>query len=84
MHVWLRWAYEQGDCIVVNNFNERRLRENLEIFDWELTTADCREISALPEFRGCLYSRLPNGMSMKGIKIKTQGHGEDMETFRCM
>jgi diketogulonate reductase-like aldo/keto reductase len=28
------------------------MRENLEIFDWELTDADRQEISALPEFRG--------------------------------
>uniref|UniRef100_A0A0E0M516 NADP-dependent oxidoreductase domain-containing protein n=1 Tax=Oryza punctata TaxID=4537 RepID=A0A0E0M516_ORYPU len=51
--VCLRWLYEQGDCVIVKSFNERRLRENLEIFDWELTDADRKEISALPEFRGC-------------------------------
>ncbi|KAF0929141.1 hypothetical protein E2562_016380 [Oryza meyeriana var. granulata] len=51
--VCLRWAYEQGDCVIVKSFNERRLRENLEIFDWELTDADRQEISTLPEWRGC-------------------------------
>ncbi|XP_052134970.1 deoxymugineic acid synthase 1-D-like [Oryza glaberrima] len=50
--VCLRWLHEQGDCIIVKSFNERRMRENLEIFDWELTDADRQEISALPEFRG--------------------------------
>uniref|UniRef100_A0A0E0B765 NADP-dependent oxidoreductase domain-containing protein n=1 Tax=Oryza glumipatula TaxID=40148 RepID=A0A0E0B765_9ORYZ len=40
--VCLRWLHEQGDCIIVKSFNERRLRENLEIFDWELTDADRR------------------------------------------
>lgn len=46
--------YEQGDCIIVKSFNERRLRENLGIFDWELTDVDHHKISTLPESRGCL------------------------------
>lgn len=48
------WVYEQGDCIIVKSFNERRLRENLGIFDWELTDVDHHKISTLPESRGCL------------------------------
>uniref|UniRef100_J3N0L4 NADP-dependent oxidoreductase domain-containing protein n=1 Tax=Oryza brachyantha TaxID=4533 RepID=J3N0L4_ORYBR len=51
--VCLRWVYEQGDCVIVKSFNERRLRENLEIFDWELTDGDRQAISGLPEWRGC-------------------------------
>ncbi|KAL5225221.1 hypothetical protein ABZP36_011860 [Zizania latifolia] len=50
--VCLRWVYEQGDCIIVKSFNERRMQENLGIFDWELTDADRYKISAIPESRG--------------------------------
>uniref|UniRef100_A0A0E0B764 NADP-dependent oxidoreductase domain-containing protein n=1 Tax=Oryza glumipatula TaxID=40148 RepID=A0A0E0B764_9ORYZ len=52
--VCLRWVYEQGNCIIVKSFNERRLRENLGIFDWELTDVDHQKISTLLESRGCL------------------------------
>ncbi|CAN6305647.1 unnamed protein product [Urochloa humidicola] len=50
--VCIRWAYEQGDCVIIKSFNEGRMRENLDIFDWELTDDDRRKISELPESRG--------------------------------
>nr|ABB46620.2 aldo/keto reductase, putative [Oryza sativa Japonica Group] len=46
-------ALERGKT-VAQSFNERRLRENLGIFDWELTDVDHHKISTLPESRGCL------------------------------
>ncbi|BAF25959.1 Os10g0113900 [Oryza sativa Japonica Group] len=52
--VCLRWVYEQGDCVIVKSFNKSRLRENLGIFDWELTNDDRHKISTLPEWRGTL------------------------------
>jgi diketogulonate reductase-like aldo/keto reductase len=45
-------VYEQGDCVIAKSFNEQRMRENLDIFGWELTENDIRMISALPESRG--------------------------------
>ncbi|KAF8689316.1 hypothetical protein HU200_042113 [Digitaria exilis] len=50
--VCIRWVYEQGDVVIVKSFNERRMQENLEIFDWELTDLDRHKISELPESRG--------------------------------
>ncbi|CAL4932670.1 unnamed protein product [Urochloa decumbens] len=50
--VCIRWVYEQGDCVITKSFNESRMRENLDIFDWELTDDDRRKISDLPESRG--------------------------------
>lgn len=50
--VCIRWVYEQGDCVITKSFNERRMRENLDIFDWELTDDDRRKINTLPESRG--------------------------------
>ncbi|GJN20330.1 hypothetical protein PR202_gb07696 [Eleusine coracana subsp. coracana] len=53
--VCMKWIYEMGDCIIVKSFNERRMRENLDIFNWELSDEDHDKISELPEARG-LYS----------------------------
>ncbi|TVU31415.1 hypothetical protein EJB05_23099, partial [Eragrostis curvula] len=50
--VCIRWVYEQGDCVIVKSFNERRMRENLDIFDWELADEDRCKINDLPESRG--------------------------------
>ncbi|KAL6641570.1 hypothetical protein ACP70R_019751 [Stipagrostis hirtigluma subsp. patula] len=50
--VCIRWVYEQGDCVITKSFNESRMRENLDIFDWELTDDDHHKISCLPESRG--------------------------------
>ncbi|KAL6641571.1 hypothetical protein ACP70R_019752 [Stipagrostis hirtigluma subsp. patula] len=50
--VCIRWVYEQGDCVITKSFNETRMRENLGIFDWELTDEDRRKIDDLPESRG--------------------------------
>ena len=52
LQVCIRWVYEQGDCVIVKSFNPSRMRENLGIFDWELTDDDRRKISELPESRG--------------------------------
>ncbi|KAI3918173.1 hypothetical protein MKX01_041493 [Papaver californicum] len=47
----LRWVYEQGVSLVMKSFNEGRMRENLKIFDWELTTEDLKKIDELPQSR---------------------------------
>ncbi|KAI3853282.1 hypothetical protein MKW92_014515 [Papaver armeniacum] len=49
--VSLRWVYEQGVSLVVKSFNEERMKENLKIFDWELTTEDLKMISEIPQRR---------------------------------
>ncbi|OWM76113.1 hypothetical protein CDL15_Pgr009759 [Punica granatum] len=41
--------YEQGVTFVVKSFNKERLRENLEIFDWELSEDDHEKISRIPQ-----------------------------------
>ncbi|KAK4792070.1 hypothetical protein SAY86_022505 [Trapa natans] len=47
--VCLRWIYEQGATSVVKSFNKGRMRENLEIFDWELGEGDLRRIDRIPQ-----------------------------------
>ena len=47
----LRWAIEQGVAVVVKSFNRERMKENLGIFDWELSSEDHEMIRAMPQGR---------------------------------
>ncbi|KAH9609148.1 hypothetical protein KSS87_002374 [Heliosperma pusillum] len=51
--VALRWAYELGITVVVKSFNKGRMKQNLEIFDWELSPEDHEKISSIPQARTC-------------------------------
>ncbi|XP_043722316.1 NADPH-dependent codeinone reductase 1-4-like isoform X3 [Telopea speciosissima] len=48
----LRWAYQQGASPIVKSFNEERMKENLQIFDWELTQEELDKINQIPQKRG--------------------------------
>ncbi|KAF8399348.1 hypothetical protein HHK36_015213 [Tetracentron sinense] len=50
--VCLRWVYEQGVIVLVKSFNEERMKENLEIFDWALSQEESKKITQLPQYRG--------------------------------
>ncbi|KAK8486180.1 hypothetical protein V6N13_026103 [Hibiscus sabdariffa] len=50
--VCLRWIHEQGVCIIVKSFNKERMKQNLDIFDWELSDDDLHKISQLPQSKG--------------------------------
>uniref|UniRef100_A0A0D9XHB2 NADP-dependent oxidoreductase domain-containing protein n=1 Tax=Leersia perrieri TaxID=77586 RepID=A0A0D9XHB2_9ORYZ len=50
--ICLRWLYELGDVLLVKTYNENRMKENLDIFDWELTDEEKEKISQLPQQRG--------------------------------
>jgi 3''-deamino-3''-oxonicotianamine reductase len=47
--VALRWIHEQGVTCIVKSYNRERLKQNLEIFDWELTDDDRLKISHIPQ-----------------------------------
>jgi len=47
--VALRWIYEQGVTSIVKSYNKERLKQNLDIFDWELTDDDRLKISQIPQ-----------------------------------
>ncbi|KAJ4711019.1 NADPH-dependent codeinone reductase-like protein [Melia azedarach] len=49
--VCLRWIIEQGATVVVKSFNKERLKENLGIFDWELSDNDYEKINKIPQQR---------------------------------
>ncbi|XP_050371847.1 non-functional NADPH-dependent codeinone reductase 2-like isoform X1 [Argentina anserina] len=51
--VCLRWLYEQGVTVAVKSFNKERIKENVEIFDWELSPEELEMIDQIPQKRGC-------------------------------
>ncbi|KAI9390545.1 hypothetical protein POPTR_008G193100v4 [Populus trichocarpa] len=51
--VCLRWAFEQGVCVVLKSFNKGRMKENLEILNWTLSEEESRMIGEIPQSRGC-------------------------------
>ncbi|KAI3901432.1 hypothetical protein MKW92_021554 [Papaver armeniacum] len=50
--VCLRWIFEQGASLLVKSYNEQRMKENMMIFDWELTQDEREKISKIPQRRG--------------------------------
>lgn len=55
--VCLRWLHQQGVSVVPKSFNKGRMKENLEIFDWELTPGELEKINHIPQQR--VFSGLP-------------------------
>ncbi|XP_015167668.1 methylecgonone reductase-like isoform X2 [Solanum tuberosum] len=52
IHVALRWVYEQGVSVLVKSFNKDRMKENLQILDWELSNEENAKIQEIPQCRG--------------------------------
>ncbi|GFP88464.1 methylecgonone reductase [Phtheirospermum japonicum] len=50
--VALRWIYEQGASPIVKSYNKERMKENLQIFDWELSEEQVCEIQKIPQAKG--------------------------------
>ncbi|KAG1334207.1 non-functional NADPH-dependent codeinone reductase 2 [Cocos nucifera] len=64
--VSLRWGYEQGVSMVVKSFNKKRLKENIEIFDWELSDEERQKISQIPQSKKYpILSILSHGGSIR-------------------
>ncbi|XP_042490010.1 protein REDOX 2-like [Macadamia integrifolia] len=59
----LRWIYEQGVSPIVKSFNKERMKENLQILDWELTQEELDKISQIPQKKGLTAEMYisPNG-----------------------
>lgn len=43
---------EQGVSVVVKSFNKERIKENIEIFNWELSPEDCQKIDQIEQKKG--------------------------------
>ena len=46
--ICLRWAIQKGAVVIPKSTNPERLRQNLEIFDFELSADDMRAIDSIP------------------------------------
>ena len=51
--VCLRWVHEQGVSVLVKSFNEERMKESLDIFDWKLSEEECEKINQISQSKGC-------------------------------
>ncbi|ONK75027.1 uncharacterized protein A4U43_C03F12570 [Asparagus officinalis] len=62
--VCLRWAFQNGVSFLPKSFNKERLKENSEIFDWELSGEDMKRLNLLPQKRVALAEAYvsPNGV----------------------
>ncbi|TVU14321.1 hypothetical protein EJB05_37782, partial [Eragrostis curvula] len=65
----LRWIYEQGVSMVVKSLKSERLKENMEIFDWDLSDEDRAKISQIPQHKKVTVLGLlsPDGVSSVDI-----------------
>ncbi|CAL5068072.1 unnamed protein product [Urochloa decumbens] len=65
----LRWIYEQGVSMVVKSLKRERLKENIEIFDWELSDGDRLKIDQMPQRKLITVQNLlcPEGISSVDI-----------------
>ncbi|RDY01352.1 hypothetical protein CR513_15337, partial [Mucuna pruriens] len=70
--VALRWIIQQGATPIVKSFNSKRMKENLNIFCWELSQADMEKAKQIPQHRGFtgeLTEEQGERKSMAGKKI---------------
>lgn len=65
LKVALRWIVETGAVPIVKSFNEERMKNNLEIFNWELSEED-----------SCKIQKIPQSRAFKGDRFVFQGHGD--------
>ncbi|QHO43381.1 Bifunctional protein STORR [Arachis hypogaea] len=47
----MRWIYEAAASAIVKSFKKKRMRENLDIFEWELSQEESDKISKIPQSR---------------------------------
>jgi len=63
--VLLRWVIQQGIATHSRTRQLSHMKENLDLFDWELSSNDMKKLSSMPQCstqRGCPYAEGdPNG-----------------------
>ncbi|XP_048427524.1 non-functional NADPH-dependent codeinone reductase 2-like [Pyrus x bretschneideri] len=47
--VCIRWVYQIGATLAVKSYNKERLKQNLQVFDWELSEDDLAKINKIPQ-----------------------------------
>lgn len=66
--VILRWHIQRGIIIIPKSSNPKRIRENIELFDFELSGAEMERINMLD--KGKRYSHSPTGYMINPIYNK--------------
>ncbi|CAN6548873.1 unnamed protein product [Malus baccata var. baccata] len=56
--VCIRWVYQVGATLAVKSYNEERLKQNLLVFDWELSEDDLAKINQIPQKKMMLKENL--------------------------
>ncbi|ONI30330.1 hypothetical protein PRUPE_1G244700 [Prunus persica] len=46
--VCIRWVFQAGATLAVKSYNKERLKQNLQVFDWELSEDDLNKINHIP------------------------------------
>ncbi|PRQ40157.1 putative oxidoreductase [Rosa chinensis] len=52
--VCIRWVYQTGTIVVVKSYNKERLKQNVQVFDWELSEEDLDKINQTPQHKTIL------------------------------
>ncbi|MDO5049237.1 MAG: aldo/keto reductase [Actinomycetaceae bacterium] len=60
--VALRWALQRGDVVFPKSMHQERMRENFELFDFELTSSDMELITSLDKGEDGRCGSHPNTM----------------------
>lgn len=45
----MRWLLQEGNVVFPKTLNPEHMKENIEVFDFELTDAEMAEINSLPQ-----------------------------------
>lgn len=63
MQICLRWLHDKGVTFVVKSYNKDRMKENHQIFDWELSVEEKDKIDNIPQKKNFLGNEFvcPNG-----------------------
>ncbi|BFG16327.1 hypothetical protein CerSpe_026010 [Prunus speciosa] len=56
--VCIRWVYQAGATLAVKSYNKERLKQNLQMFDWELSEDDLNKINQIPQQKMMLKEEL--------------------------
>ena len=54
--VVLRWQLQEGIIVIPKSVTPSRIKENFEVFDFELTADDIAQIEALDRKQSCFFS----------------------------
>ncbi|XP_021812785.1 non-functional NADPH-dependent codeinone reductase 2-like [Prunus avium] len=56
--VCIRWVYQAGVTLAVKSYNKERLKQNLQVFDWELSEDDLNKINHIPQHKMMMREEL--------------------------